>query len=790
MFKNYFKTAWRSLWANKFYSLLNVSGLAVGLAAGILLLIWVQHEFGYDKFHSRSQNIYRINVEIPSADKPLFWSATPGSLAVIAKKIPEVQSLVRISGAGQVLSDESNKKILTGNVLACVDSNFFSVFDFGILKGNLQTVLPGVQSIALTRSTAQKLFGTEDALGKTVRHHETDFTVSAILKDVPENSTLRFDALFPMALYAQNFTRNGGNGSWKTIDEDMGNYSFESYVLLHPNAHIPHVEQAFTGLYQQARNDDNKSKFHLQRLQDLHLVGNDGSTAALLIVQVIFAVALLLLVIASINYVNLSTARALTRVKEVSVRKIVGAGRIQLFFQFVTETILLFCLALMLAAGLIVLLMPLYNTIAGKELVFHPGDDGIWKAVGLAGLITLVLSSIYPALLLSSFKPVRSLKGALPSGIGIAALRKGLVVFQFFVSIVLLIGTVAMGRQMQYIKDKNLGFDKSYVFTADFPTNDAKHLDAIKTELGKEPAILSVGNSSEPDIMNVTSGSGDLEWKGKTPDMQLMISEVATEKNFLPTLKLPFVEGGDFSGTPADSNKYIVNETAVKQMGLKPPYVGQPLTSHGRQGLITGVLKDFNFQPLTKAIGPILFHTFWKGNIFYIRTTGNGAQAAIQAVEREYKKYADGLPFHYEFLDKKFDAQYRAEQRTGMLFNVFAGIAIFISCLGLFGLATYTAQRKVKEIGIRKVLGASVPGIVGLISTGFLKLILVAVVLAMPVAYIGTHRWLQNFAYHASLPWFLFALAAVFVLLIAFATMCLQAVRAAMANPVNALRSE
>lgn len=790
MVKNYFKTAWRSLWANKSYSFLNVGGLTVGLAAGILLLIWVQHEFSYDKFHSRSENIYRINVEIPSADKPLFWSGTPGPLAVIAKKIPEVQSLVRISGSGQVLSDVSNKKILTGNVLACVDSNFFSIFDFPVLKGSLQTVLPGVRSIALTRTTAQKLFGTEDAVGKTVRHNESDFTVSAILQDVPENSSIRFDALFPMALYAQNFTRNGGNGSWKTIDEDMGNYSFETYVLLHPNASPQRVGQAFTDLYREARNGDSKSQFHLQELERLHLVANDGSTAALLIVQVILAVALLLLVIASINYVNLSTARALTRVKEVSVRKIVGAERIQLFFQFVIETVLLFSLALLLAFGLILLLMPLYNIISGKELAFDPGDSGIWKAVGIAALTTLVLSSIYPALLLSSFKPVRSLKGALASGTGTGVLRKGLVIFQFFVSIVLLIGTLAMGRQMKYIKDKDLGFDKSYVFTVDFPTNNGKHLDAIKTELGKEPAILSLGNASEPDIMNVNSGSGDLEWKGKTPDMQLMISEVAAEKNFLPTLKLKFLEGGDFSGTPADSNKYIVNETAVKQMGLTPPYVGQPITSHGRKGFITGVLKDFNFQPLTKAVGPILFHTFWRGNMFYIRTTGNGAQAALRAAEQEYKKYADGLPFSYEFLDKKFDAQYRSEQRTGTLFNVFAGIAIFISCLGLFGLATYTAQRKVKEIGIRKVLGASVPGIVGLISAGFLKLILVAVVLAMPVAYIGTHRWLQNFAYQASLPWFLFALAAVFVLLIAFATMCIQAVKAAMTNPVKALRSE
>ncbi|WP_300603373.1 ABC transporter permease [Niabella sp.] len=790
MIRNYFKTAWRSLWTNKFYSLLNISGLTVGLAAGILLLIWVQHEFSYDNFHSRSENIYRINVEIPSADKPLFWSITPAPLAVMAKKIPEVQSIVRVSGAGQVLSDASKKKIITGNALAYVDSSFFTIFDFPVLKGNLKSVFPGVQSVALTKTTAQKLFGTADAMGKTVRYNESDFTVSAILEDFPENASFRFDALFPMALYAQYFTRNGGNGSWKTIDEDMGNYSFESYVLLNPNASPQRVAQAFTDLYREARNGDSKNQFHLQRLKDIHLVANDGSTSALLIVQVIFGVALLLLVIASINYVNLSTARALTRVKEVSVRKIVGAERMQLFFQFVIETVVLFCLALLLAFGLIVLLMPLYNTISGKELHFRLADGGMWKAVGIAGLITLLLSSIYPALLLSSFKPVRSLKGALSSGVGISVLRKGLVVFQFFVSIVLLIGTLAMGRQMKYIKDKNLGFDKSYVFTVGFPTNNGKHLDAIKTELSKEPAILSVGNSSEPDIMNVGSSSGDLEWKGKTPDMQMMISEVAAEKNFLPTLKLKFLEGGDFSGTPADSNKYIVNETAVKQMGLTPPYVGQPITSHGRKGFIIGVLKDFNFQPLTRAIGPILFHTFWRGNMFYIRTTGNGAQAAIRAVEKEYKKYADDLPFSYEFLDKKFDAQYRTEERTGTLFNVFAGIAIFISCLGLFGLATYTAQRKVKEIGIRKVLGASIPGIVGLISTGFLKLVLIAILLAIPVAYIGTHRWLQNFAYQASLPWFLFVFAAVFVLLIAFATMCIQAVKAAAANPVKALRSE
>ncbi|MBZ4191465.1 ABC transporter permease [Niabella beijingensis] len=790
MIKNYLKTAWRSLWANKFYSLLNVTGLAVGLAAGILLLIWVQDERSYDKFHRNAKNIFLINSELPSEDKPLFWSGAPGPLAIIAKKIPEIKAVVRVSGFGEQLSDASGNKVLRENQLYCVDSSFLSLFDFPLVKGSRQAFLPGLHSVALTRATAEKLFGTADAIGKIVRHNKVNFTVSAILENVPENSTIRFDAIFPMALYAQNFTRNGGNGEWKTIDEDMGNYNFNTYVLLNPGADPVKVGNAFSDLYRAARNGDSKTSFHLQNLEELHLVANDGNRSGQQTVKVILAVAILLLVIASINYVNLSTARAMARVKEVSIRKIVGAERSQLFFQFVTETLLLFCLALLLAFGCVLLLLPLYNSISGKELQLGLQEGAIWKAIGMAALITLLLSGIYPALLLSSFNPARSLKGQLAPGVGIAVLRKGLVVFQFFISIVLLVGTMVMGRQMKYIRNKDLGFDKSYVFATAFPDSAWNHLDAIKTELRKSPSVISVGIAAESDIMNVTSGSGDIEWQGKMPGKQMMISEVAAGKDFLTTLKLTFLEGQDFAGTPADSNKYIVNETAVKQMGLKPPYLNQPITSHSRKGYIAGVVKDFNFQPLTKAIGPILFHTFWKGNVFYIRTTGSGAQAAIRATEKEYKKYADNQPFTYEFLDKKFDAHYRAAQRTGTLFNVFAGIAIFISCLGLFGLATYTAQRKVKEIGIRKVLGASVPGIVGLLSAGFLKLILVAVVLAVPISHIWMQRWLQNFAYVTPLSWTVFAVAAAFVLLIAFATICIQAVRAAVANPAHSLRSE
>ena len=792
MLKNYFTTAWRSLWKNKFYSIINISGLAVGLATGIMLLLWVQNELSYDKFNNDYQQIYRLSSRIKSNGKDITWTGVPGPVSIFAKSVPDIQSAVRTSSDfDQNLSNKERTKIFDGNVVGYVDSGFFNMFNFHFLKGNKEVAFPNANSVVLTQSTAQKLFGKEEAMGKTIHFFKNNFTVTGVLQNFPDNSSIRYDAIFPMSLLAKNFTENGGNGAWKTIDEDLGDFTFITYVKMRPGTDAAKVGQTLSALFKKARKGEDLASFQLQNLADIHLVSADGNNAALRMVQIFLLVVILLLVIASINYVNLSTARSLLRAKEVSIRKIIGAKKGQLFFQFTVETIVLFCFSTVLAIVLIYLLMPLCNNISGKTLSFTLWDANAWKAIAFAVAGTLIASSIYPALSLSSFKPIESLKGKVTSGVSASFFRKVLVVFQFTISVVLLVCTIVMSSQMTFMKTKDLGYDKSYVFSVPLTDEIENHSDAVKTELQNQPGILHVAFSNAYDFTNIGSSSGDLEWAAKPANSNLMITQVSADSNLIPTLKIKFLEGENFTGTPADSAYFILNKTAVKQMNLKPPYTGQPITFHNVAGTIRGVVKDFNFQSLKEKIAPLIFFTNWDNkNILYVRTNGATAQQAIAAVEKQYKKYGDGAPFSYYFLDKTFEAKYQTDQQAGILFNVFAGIAIFISCLGLFGLATYTAQVKVREIGIRKVLGASVTGIVQLITKDFLQLVLIAIVVAVPIAWWAMNKWLQGFAYRIGINAWVFAVAGIIAIVIALATVSFQAIRAAMRNPVKSLRTE
>jgi putative ABC transport system permease protein len=791
MFKNYIKIAWRSLWKNKFYSLINISGLAVGLATGILLLLWVQNELNYDKFNKDYRQIYKLSEHFNSNGQELTWTSVPGPLAVYAKTNPDIRSTIRIATEfDQNISNKDRSKIFDGNRIAYVDNGFFSMFDFGLLKGNKAALFPNNNSVVVTKTIAEKYFGNADAIGKTIGFKKELFTITGVLQDFPENSSLNYDAIFPMGYYAKLFTQNGGNGKWKNIDEDLGNSSFDTYVKLMPGTDPKKTEHFFSSAFKKARNGDSDADFRLQNLADIHLIGADGNSSSLRMVQIFMLVVILLLAIASINYVNLSTARSLIRAKEVSIRKIIGAQKQQLFFQFLVETCLLFFIATVFAIILIYLLTPVYNQVSGKNLTLNISNPDVLKGVGIAIAGTLIASSIYPAILLSSFKPIQALKGKITSGVGIASLRKALVVFQFSISVILLVCTIVMGRQLNFIKNKDIGYDKSYVFSVPLTQEVADHLDAVKAELKKETTITNVASSDAYNFSDIGGMTGDLDWPAKSANTSTTITQVLADKELIPTMRIKFLEGQNFAGTPADSSSFIVNETAVKKMGLKQP-IGQQITFHEHKGTIIGVVKDFNFQSLKEKITPLIFFTFRHNrNILYVRTTGAGAQQAIAAASVQYKKYAGDSPFGYHFLDQSFDAHYKTDQRAGTLFNVFAGIAIFISCLGLFGLATYTAQVKFKEIGIRKVLGASVINIVRLISTDFIKLVIVSILIAVPVAWWTMHKWLEGFAYQTSISWWIFALAGLLALTIALLTVSFQAIKAALANPVKSLRSE
>ena len=791
MIRNYLKTAWRNLTKNKFYSAINVTGLSIGLAVGIMILLWVQNELSYDKFHRNANNIYKINSHIGSGTSAQVWDGAPGPLLIFSKQLPEVVNAVRVNEISEQLLFKYQDKKFKESKLAFVDSTFFSVFDFKLLEGNASKPFPDLTPIIITSSEARKYFGDQQAIGKILTTDQGNFTVSGVMKDFPENSTVQYNMLLPMTLYAEQFAASGGNGDWKTMDEDLGNYYFHIYLQLRKDATPEAVSKKISTIYLDKRKADVDAKnnfFTLQSLPSLHLIAPDNNSSALQTVRIFLIVAILILCIACINYVNLSTARSMLRSKEVSMRKIIGAARSQLFLQFIVESVLLFIFASALSLVIIYLLLPLYNQVSGRHLLFSFSNTSVLVIVGCAIIGSLALSGIYPAMQLSAFKPMETLRGKLSLGIKRATFRKVLVVTQFVFSVGLIISTIVISRQLQYMREKDLGFDKEHVFVFGLRNELHDHFQAVRNELLKQPGILGAASISGT-IAGINGTTGDTYWDGKEKDRTFLIHTNAIDKDFIPLMKMKIVQGTNFTGSPADSAHFILNETAVRQAGIKDP-IGKSFTLWQNKGTIIGVAKDFNYSSLKTAIEPAIFYYDPTGWAMYVKTTGKDAPNAIAAAQKVWKGYASEFPFEYSFLDDDFNRMYKDDQRTGTLFNVFALAAILISCLGLFGLATYTAQVKTKEIGIRKVLGASVASLIRLLSKEFIVLILTAFVIATPLAWYFMSRWLRDFAYRININWWIFLVTGVLAIIIALLTVGFQAIKAAIANPVKSLRTE
>lgn len=717
MFRNYFVTAFRNLWKNKFYSAINITGLSVGLAVGIMILLWVRDEVSFDGFHHNAKNIYKINSHLGSGIGEQVWEGAPSPIALFAKSdIPEVENAVRVApNYSMSLYANGNSRFVISNT-AFTDKSFFSVFDFRFIEGDAKTPFRDANSVILTESTAKKFFGNSDPMGKIiVADNNENFTVSGVLEDFPENSTISYAMLFPIENYAKKF---GGNGPWKTIDEDLGNYFYSIYLQLKPNSNVTTVETKVTKIF----NDKHPggTRYTMQNIKDLHLYGADGNPSAMQTVRTFTIVAILILFIACINYVNLSTARSMLRSKEVSVRKIIGAQRAQLFLQFVFESAAIFAIGSIVAVLLIKLLFPFYNQISGKNLVFSFTDMKMWMVILLSITGSLVIASLYPALLLSSFKPIEALKGKLSFGGGNAQFRKILVVTQFVFSIALIIATIVITLQLKYIREKNLGYDKEHVFSFNIRQNMYDHFAAVKEQLLKRPGVLGI-TASEASIVGVNSTTGDTWWEGKPDNSTFLIHPAGVDENYIPLFKMNLAAGKNFTGEKSDSAHFILNETAVKEAGLKDP-IGKPFQVWQTKGSIIGVVKDFNYASLKQRIEPTVFLYHPANWRMFVKTNGKDAAKAVAAVQDIWSNYIPDYPFSYSFVDEDYDALYKSEQRTGMLFNVFAFVAILISCLGLFGLAAYTAQVKTKEIGIRKVLGATVANIVQLLAKDFVSL--------------------------------------------------------------------
>ncbi|WP_400262417.1 ABC transporter permease [Sphingobacterium sp. SG20118] len=790
MIFKYIKTGWRNLKKSKFYTAINILGLSISIAAAILILFWVQDEINYDRFHQDYKRIYNVHHIWKDGDKEQISNSTPGPVGFYAKDVPAIETSVRIAAEDYgIISLKEQKDVYTGLAIAYADSSFFKFFSFPILQSSKPNLLTNIDEVTISETLRQKLFNGQDALGKTLLLGKIPFLVTGIFADMPQHSSIKYDAIFPMGYLAKSFTENGGNGAWKTIDEDLGNYYFNTYLKLNPAADPEQAIAHINNAYIKARKGDTKTTFKLGSLTDQHLIAPDGNKSALRMVQIFGIVALLLLFIGAINYVNLSTARAMDRAKEVSIRKIVGASRKQLFFQFMAETFLTFIIATFVAALWVGLSFSAYNSISGKSMVFNLYNPALWILIGSALLLTVLLSSIYPSIQLSSFKPIAALKGKSSKPIN-SIFRKALVVFQYVTSIILIICTLVIQKQMKFIREFNLGYDTSYIFTVKLNEGAFENKSTVAAKLAEDPSIVSYSINGFYDPMSYGNSTSDIDWPNRPKDYSLIVGRATIDKNFIPLMGMKFVEGGNIKGVPADSSSYIINETMAKQMGLKQPYVGAQISLHDVPGTVVGVVKDFNFNNLKKPIGPMVFWTHSFAGTLYIKTTALNAQKAIEKVKTIYNSYPSEQPFEYTFLDSKFDQMYKSDLRTGLLFNIFASIAIFVSSLGLLALAANSAQTKVKEIGIRKVLGATIPQIVQLLGKEFVGLLVISILISGPLAWYFSNEWLTNFSFRTDLNIGLFLIGGSIALLLAGLTIGYQAIRAAKVNVIDSLRDE
>ncbi len=796
MLKNYIKTAWRNIRANKFYAGINVIGLTIGLVMGIFMLLWVQDELSFDRVNPQAGNVYKIAIVGSNGPTQQILNSIIAPVATSAKsELPQVKDAVRIKYIGEA-SFKYKDKVFKEDKVAFTDPSYFSVFGFHLIAGNRQQPFADNNSVVITQSVAKRYFGNEDPLGKVITlgtYHEI-LKVTGIVNDYPANSSVQFDVLVPLARFNQLAYLNGnvnydGKTRISTMDADWANFSFDTYLLLKPHTDINLLTLQLRKIHERNKPEDAPVPYLAQPLTQLHLYKADGSEGGIETVRTFAVVAVLLLLIACINYINLSTARSMLRAREVSVRKIIGAAKAQLFFQFIAETGLLFTVAALLAVGLIYVLTPAFNSLSGKELVFSFTNYRIWICILITLITTLAASSIYPALLLSSFEPLKALKGKIAGGMGNAGFRRVLVTVQFTVSIVLIIGTLIIGNQLKYIRNKSLGYDKENVLSFWMSNDMVKHYDAVKADLLHQPGVLAVSRSGG-DIIDFSGWTGDNDWTGKPAKSNLLFHNIFTDQQFIPFFKMKLMQGRNFTGAVVDSNHFILNETAVKEMGIKNP-LGMNMRIQKIRGTVIGVVQDFHYTTMHKKIEPAVFE-FNPANSWhvYVKTTGADAQKAIAAVQSQWKQYNNDLPFSYRFLDDTYNTLYKSEQLTGTLFNLFAAVAIFISCMGLLGLATYSAQVKTREIGIRKVLGASVSSIIRLLAREFMVLIFISLLIAVPVAWYAMSRWLQDFAYKVHITGWVFVLAGLGAIAIALITISFQSIRAALANPVKSLRSE
>jgi putative ABC transport system permease protein len=819
MLRNYLTIALRNLRKHSFYSFINVSGLSIGIAICLVILLFVHNELNYDRHHVNAERIYRIKNEIKFGGNHFLMTYTPAPLAAaLVAEIPEVEASVLFRQRGSYLVKRETENIKEPNVI-WAGKDFFKIFSVPLLSGNADKALSEPNTIAISKRIADKFFPGENALGQIlVLDNKLSAKITAVYEDMPASSHFHFDIVISI------------EGLEEAKSQVWVSNNFQTYLVLGEGADPKATEQKFFGLIEKHmlpqiaqifgadftmekfKEAGNKVEYTLQPLLDIHLTsslqGEFEPNFDKTYVYLFVAVALFILIIACINFMNLSTARSANRAKEVGVRKVMGSYRSHLMRQFLTESIILSVLSFVLALGIAYLLLPVFNQLSGRELVIPFGQPLFYVLFSVSALLVGMLAGVYPSFFLSAFKPVDALKGNVSLGMKSGLIRSSLVVFQFMISIFLVIGTLVVYLQLSFIQNKKIGFNKDQVITV----NDAYALGtnrvAYKNEIMKSSMMLSATITGFLPVRTADSWRSDTPWwpEGKEPTQENMTSlqNWRVDHDYIKTMGMTVKEGRDFSiDFPSDSSAVILNEAAAKSFGLGDKTIGARIASFGGdeksgpdtknlQSLtIIGVVENFHFESLREEIGPaMLILTKKAEGAISLRFQSKNAQEVIALLESKWKEMAPGQPFSFSFLDESFGSMYAAEARLSKIFSVFSTVAILIACLGLFALTAFTAEQRTKEIGIRKVLGASVTSIVIMLSKDFGKLVLIAFAITVPLAWWGVDKWLEQYQYKVQIGWPVYVLAGIIAFLIAWITMSYQSIKAATSDPVKSLRSE
>jgi putative ABC transport system permease protein len=807
MFKNYLKVAFRNLWKNKAFSAINIIGLATGLAVCLLIVLYVVDELSYDRYNKNAGSIYRVDADLVFNGTRFNSAVTPEPLAAALKRdYPQIKQVVRIAYQGDVLVKKGAENIKDHHA-AFADSTFFEVFTFPALYGNLSTALNEPTAIVIDETTARRYFNSTDVLGKILRiDNTTNCKVTAVIKDMPRTSHFHFSFIRPRGTHGPQADMWLSNNiySFVLVQPGVTKQGLQHYVDATINNYLAKDLEAFThstiGNLEKA---GNHFRYPVIALTDIHLRSSRSyelePNGDMSYVYIFSIVAIFILLIACVNFMNLSTARSAGRAKEVGIRKVAGSVRSDLIVQFLTESVLLSFLSLILALLLAAGLLPLFNQLAGKSM--HVSTlFSTWLFPVMIALVFVVgcLAGSYPAFYLSSFQPIHVLKGNIAAGFKSSWLRSTLVVFQFSISIVLIIGTMIIYNQLQYIHERKIGYNREQVMILHNAYYLDKQIKTFKESLSKIPGIENVTLTGDVPTAANFDREGWFRDASFDASKASILPNFYVDENYIPTMGMEMAMGRNFSKSfLTDSSAVIINEAAVKELGLRNPLnetlyrpEGDNKNFKPKPFHIVGVVKDFNYASLHERIDPLIIQLGENQGGMALRLKTQNAATVIEQVKKQWSSMAPGQPFQYTFMDADFNSIYDTEQRTGKLFITFAVFAVLIGCLGLFGLVTYAAEQRTKEIGVRKILGASIAGIVTLLSKDFARLVLISSLIAFPIAWWAMYKWLQGFAYRTAInPW-VFVMAGIGAITIALLTVSYQAIKAAVANPVKSLRTE